>query len=157
MTDVFSIASLSAPWQVHIKSIAKLFAGLPVTGHKSVLVMLFDQQAQAAVYAAIAELGWEAIVIPADCTPSGVEQVIAQTRPAVAVCLPEVFGWVSKLAFLGKCLAIYTCGENGEGTLLDRASHHWEPCSKAPLAVRLPRLLRFNPQGLLASEGAAAQ
>jgi len=58
-----------------------------------------------------------------DSTPALWEAQMAEIKPAVVVCAPEMFGWMSKLAFLNGAAAIYTCGEAGEGTLLFRASH----------------------------------
>ncbi|WP_374523284.1 malonyl-CoA synthase [Hydrogenophaga sp.] len=53
-----------------------------------------------------------------------IEYFIGNAEPAVVVCSPANFGWVSKLAFNAGTRHVYTLGDDRTGTLLDRASHH---------------------------------
>ncbi|QXZ11141.1 malonyl-CoA synthase [Comamonas sp. Y33R10-2] len=52
------------------------------------------------------------------------EYFIGNAEPAVVVCAPGCFGWVSKLAFNNGVGHVYTLGADRTGTLLDRAAHH---------------------------------
>ncbi|CAM4284320.1 malonyl-CoA synthase [Comamonas aquatilis] len=53
-----------------------------------------------------------------------IEYFIGNAEPAVVVCAPESFGWVSKIAFNSGVGHVYTLGTDRSGTLLDRAAHH---------------------------------
>jgi malonyl-CoA/methylmalonyl-CoA synthetase len=53
-----------------------------------------------------------------------IEYFVGNAEPAVVVCSPANFGWVSKIAFKAGTRHVYTLGEDRSGTLLDRASHH---------------------------------
>jgi malonyl-CoA/methylmalonyl-CoA synthetase len=51
-----------------------------------------------------------------------IEYFIGNAEPAVVVCSPKNFGWVSKIAFQAGTKHVYTLGEDRTGTLLDRAA-----------------------------------
>ncbi|MCD2513955.1 malonate--CoA ligase [Comamonas endophytica] len=53
-----------------------------------------------------------------------IEYFIANAEPAVVVCAPANFGWVSKIAFKAGTHAVFTLGEDTSGSLLERAAHH---------------------------------
>jgi len=55
---------------------------------------------------------------------SELEYFIGNAEPAVVVCAPADFGWVSKLAFQAGTQHVYTLGEDRSGSLLDRAAFH---------------------------------
>ena len=149
MTFASPSPTLSEPWSSAVPRIAALLDALPRPPLAPVLLLLPAAQAQTAVLAAAAHLGANVVTMPAHSGQDGVAQAIARTRPFAVVCAPEVFGWVSKLAFLGGCLAIYTCDEEGSGTLLDRAAH----CAPAPAATpsALPTWTILDAQGLPAA------
>ncbi len=48
---------------------------------------------------------------------------IADAEPAVVVCTPANFGWVSQLAFAAGTQYVFTLGDDRSGSLLDRAVH----------------------------------
>lgn len=96
------------------------FAGVPGA---VVWVMLPSPAMRALVHAAARHTGLHAIDGPEVWRQEEVCDALAQASPAVVVCPSEVFGWVSKLAFLQGCRAVYTCGQDGAGSLLDRAAH----------------------------------
>lgn len=52
-----------------------------------------------------------------------IEYFIGNAEPAVVVCTPKNFGWVSKLAFKAGTLHVFTLGDDRTGSLLDRAAH----------------------------------
>ena len=48
---------------------------------------------------------------------------ITDAQPAVVVCSPQHFGWVSAMAFRAGCAAVFTLGDDRTGSLLERAAH----------------------------------
>jgi malonyl-CoA/methylmalonyl-CoA synthetase len=52
-----------------------------------------------------------------------IEYFIGNAEPAVVVCAPNHFGWVSKIAFTAGTEYVFTLGDDRTGTLLERASH----------------------------------
>lgn len=115
-----SESGLPTAWEVPIGRLLAQFAGVPGA---AVWVMLPSPAMRAVVYAAARHAGLHAIDGPEVLRQEEVRDALAQASPAVVICLPEVFGWVSKLAFLQGCRAVYTCGQEGAGSLLDRAAH----------------------------------
>jgi malonyl-CoA/methylmalonyl-CoA synthetase len=60
-----------------------------------------------------------------------IEYFVGNAEPAVVVCSPKNFSWVSKIAFKAGTQAVFTLGESRDGSLLERAAH----MSDAPLCV----------------------
>ncbi|WP_024537062.1 malonate--CoA ligase [Comamonas badia] len=60
-----------------------------------------------------------------------IEYFIGDAQPAVVVCSPEHFGWVSKIAFKAGTRNVFTLGQDRGGSLLERAAH----CSDQHLPV----------------------
>ena len=52
-----------------------------------------------------------------------IEYFIGNAQPAVVVCSPKNFGWVSKIAFKAGTQQVFTLGDDRTGSLLDRAAH----------------------------------
>ncbi len=48
---------------------------------------------------------------------------INDAQPAVVVCAPQNFGWVSQIAFAGGASHVFTLGDDRSGSLLVRATH----------------------------------
>ncbi len=64
-----------------------------------------------------------------------IEYFIGNAEPAVVVCSPHNFTWISRLAFKAGTQHVYTLDEQRGGTLLDRASFHADthtPAVKQP-------------------------
>ncbi|MGZ5270093.1 MAG: malonate--CoA ligase [Ramlibacter sp.] len=53
-----------------------------------------------------------------------IEYFIGNAEPAVVVCSPKNFGWVSKIAFQAGTRNVFTLGDDRTGSLLDRAAVH---------------------------------
>jgi malonyl-CoA/methylmalonyl-CoA synthetase len=49
---------------------------------------------------------------------------VGNAEPAVVVCAPAAFGWVSPIAFQAGTRHVFTLGDDRTGTLLDRAAFH---------------------------------
>lgn len=67
--------------------------------------------------------------------PAEVEYFIGDAEPAVVVCTPDRFGWVSKRAFRAGARAVYTLGADRSGTLLERAVHQPHVQTPAPVGL----------------------
>jgi malonyl-CoA/methylmalonyl-CoA synthetase len=52
-----------------------------------------------------------------------IEYFIGNAEPAVVVCSPKNFGWVSKIAFSAGTQHVFTLGDDRTGSLLERAAH----------------------------------
>jgi malonyl-CoA/methylmalonyl-CoA synthetase len=61
-----------------------------------------------------------------------IEYFVADAEPAVVVCTPKNFGWVSKIAFQGGARHVFTLGDDRTGSLLDRAAHMGDEHDVAP-------------------------
>ncbi len=60
---------------------------------------------------------------------------IGNAEPAVVVCAPKNFGWVSRLAFAAGTTHVFTLGDDRSGSLLQRAAVHSDrhvPARRAP-------------------------
>jgi malonyl-CoA/methylmalonyl-CoA synthetase len=55
---------------------------------------------------------------------SEISYFVANAEPALVVCTPANFGWVSKIAFQAGTRYVVTLDEHRGGSLLERASHH---------------------------------
>ena len=53
-----------------------------------------------------------------------IEYFIGNAEPALVVCAPKNFGWISKIAFLKGTKHVFTLGDDRSGTLLERATVH---------------------------------
>jgi len=53
-----------------------------------------------------------------------IEYFIGNAEPAVVVCSPTNFGWVSKIAFNAGTRHVFTLDDARQGSLLQRAAHH---------------------------------
>jgi malonyl-CoA/methylmalonyl-CoA synthetase len=51
-----------------------------------------------------------------------IEYFVGNAEPAVVVCTPANFGWVSKIAFQAGTQHVFTLGDNRNGSLLERAA-----------------------------------
>ena len=61
-----------------------------------------------------------------------IEYFIGNAEPAVVVCSPKNFGWVSKIAFKAGTQSVFTLGDDRSGSLLERAVH----CSDQHMPVQ---------------------
>ncbi len=53
-----------------------------------------------------------------------IEYFVGNAEPAVVVCSPKNFGWVSRIAFQAGTKNVFTLGDDRTGSLLDRAAQH---------------------------------
>jgi malonyl-CoA/methylmalonyl-CoA synthetase len=53
-----------------------------------------------------------------------IEYFVGNAEPAVVVCTPDNFGWVSQIAFRAGTQHVFTLSDQRTGSLLERAAHH---------------------------------
>lgn len=53
-----------------------------------------------------------------------IEYFVGNAEPAVVVCTPGNFGWVSQIAFRSGTQNVFTLSDQRTGSLLERAAHH---------------------------------
>ena len=61
-----------------------------------------------------------------------IEYFIGNAEPAVVVCSPANFGWVSKIAFKAGTRHVFTLGDDRTGSLLNRAAHQSDQHTPVP-------------------------
>ena len=95
----------------------KLPAGsrIAVQVEKSVEAML--------LYLATLRAGYVFLPLNTAYQSAEIEYFIGNAEPAVVVCTPGNFGWVSKIAFTAGTQHVFTLGDDRTGSLLERAAH----------------------------------
>ena len=61
-----------------------------------------------------------------------IEYFVGNAEPAVFVCTPRNFAWVSKIAFRAGTQNVFTLGDDRSGTLLERAAGHADEHAVVP-------------------------
>lgn len=64
-----------------------------------------------------------------------IEYFVGNAEPAMVVCSPANFGWVSKIAFKAGTRHVFTLGDDRTGSLLSRAAHHSDVHTPATCAA----------------------
>jgi malonyl-CoA/methylmalonyl-CoA synthetase len=90
-------------------------ARIAVQVEKSVEAML--------LYLATLRAGYVFLPLNTAYQKAEIEYFVGNAEPAVVVCTPANFGWVSKIAFQAGTRHVFTLGEDRTGTLLARAAH----------------------------------
>lgn len=113
--------------------IARLLASLDLPAASRVVAQVDKSVEALMLYLGTLRAGHVYVPLNTAYQPAEVEYFIGNAEPAVVVCTPERFGWVSKLAFRTGARAVFTLGADRTGTLLDRAAH--QPDEQMPVAV----------------------
>ena len=91
-------------------------ARIAVQVEKSVEAML--------LYLATLRAGYVFLPLNTAYQSAEIEYFIGNAEPAVVVCSPKNFGWVSKIAFQAGTRNVFTLDDDRTGSLLDRAALH---------------------------------
>ena len=76
-----------------------------------------------ALYLATLRAGYVFLPLNTAYQSGEIEYFIGNAAPAVVVCSPKNFGWVSKIAFKAGTQSVFTLGDDRTGSLLERAVH----------------------------------
>ena len=102
--------------------LANLLESLDLPAGSRVAVQTEKSVEALMLYLAVLRAGLVYLPLNTAYLAAEIEYFIGNAEPAVVVCAPRCFGWVSKLAFKCGTRHVFTLGEDRSGTLLDRAS-----------------------------------
>ncbi len=103
--------------------LANLLAGLNIEPGSRVAVQVEKSPEALMLYLATIRAGYVYLPLNTAYRASEIEYFVADAEPAVVVCSPKNFGWVSNIAFKSGARHVFTLGEQRDGSLLARASH----------------------------------
>ena len=104
--------------------LANLLASLGLPEGSRIAVQTEKSVEALMLYLAVLRSGYVFLPLNTAYQAAEIEYFIGNAEPAVVVCAPKHFAWVSRIAFTAGTAHVYTLGEAREGTLLDRAAHH---------------------------------
>lgn len=104
--------------------IANLLGGLELPARSRIAVQVEKSVEALILYLAVLRSGHVFLPLNTAYQAGEIEYFVGNAEPAVVVCSPANFGWVSKIAFKAGTRHVFTLGDDRTGTLLDRASHH---------------------------------
>ena len=104
--------------------LANLLASLGLPEGSRVAVQTEKSVEALLLYLAVLRAGYVYLPLNSAYQAAEIDYFIANAEPAVVVCSPKAFAWVSRIAFTHGSSHVFTLGEARDGTLLDRAAHH---------------------------------
>lgn len=103
---------------------ANLLASLKLPADSRVAVQVEKSVEAMVLYLATLRAGLVFLPLNTAYQSAEIEYFIGNAEPAVVVCTPANFGWVSKIAFKAGTQSVFTLGDDRTGTLLERAAHY---------------------------------
>ncbi len=104
--------------------IANLLASLNLPDGSRVAVQVEKSVEAMVLYLATLRAGCVFLPLNTAYQSGEIEYFVGNAEPAVVVCTPGNFGWVSKIAFTQGTQHVFTLGDDRTGSLLERAAHH---------------------------------
>ena len=104
--------------------LANLLASLGLPAGSRVAVQTEKSVEALMLYLAVLRAGYVFLPLNTAYQAAEIEYFIGNAEPAVVVCAPKAFAWVSRLAFSAGSTHVFTLGDARDGTLLERAAHH---------------------------------
>ncbi len=104
--------------------VANLLQSLDLAPGARVAVQVEKSVEAMVLYLATLRAGYVFLPLNTAYQSAEIEYFIGNAEPAVVVCSPSNFGWVSKIAFKAGTNSVFTLGDDRTGSLLDRAAHH---------------------------------
>jgi malonyl-CoA/methylmalonyl-CoA synthetase len=112
--------------------LANLIGSLGLPPDSRIAVQVEKSVEALMLYLAVLRAGHVYLPLNSAYQAAEIEYFIGNAEPAVVVCAPADFGWVSRIAFLAGTKHVYTLGSDRTGTLLDRAA--FQPDRHEPVA-----------------------
>ncbi len=103
--------------------IANLLQSLDIPGGSRIAVQVEKSVEALMLYLATLRAGYVFLPLNTAYLSAEIEYFIGNAEPAVVVCSPRNFGWVSKIAFTAGTKHVFTLGDDRTGSLLERAAH----------------------------------
>jgi malonyl-CoA/methylmalonyl-CoA synthetase len=121
---------------------ANLLASLELPAGSRIAVQVEKSVEAMMLYLATLRAGYVFLPLNTAYQSAEIEYFIGNAEPAVVVCSPKNFGWVSKIAFQAGTGHVFTLGDDRTGSLLERAVHHGDrhevaACTEDDLAAIL--------------------
>ena len=104
--------------------LANLLASLGLPAGSRIAVQTEKSVEALMLYLAVLRAGYVFLPLNTAYQSAEIEYFIGNAEPAVVVCSPKNFAWVSRIAFSAGTGHVFTLGDAREGTLLERAAHH---------------------------------
>ncbi|HSV82497.1 MAG TPA: malonyl-CoA synthase [Ramlibacter sp.] len=104
--------------------IANLLQSLGLEEGARVAVQVEKSVEAVMLYLATLRAGYAFLPLNTAYQKAEIEYFVGNAEPAVVVCSPANFGWISKIAFQAGTRHVFTLGEDRNGTLLQRAGQH---------------------------------
>jgi acyl-CoA synthetase (AMP-forming)/AMP-acid ligase II len=101
--------------------IANLLASLELPEGSRVAVQVEKSVEAMLLYLATLRAGYVFLPLNTAYQSAEIEYFIGNAEPAVVVCSPKNFGWVSQIAFTAGTKHVFTLGDDRTGSLLERA------------------------------------
>jgi malonyl-CoA/methylmalonyl-CoA synthetase len=114
--------------------LANLLASLDLPPASRVAVQVDKSVEALMLYLAVLRAGHVVLPLNSAYLASEIGYFVGNAEPAVLVCTPKNFGWVSKIAFQAGTGHVFTLGDDRSGTLLERAL--LQPAVHTPVACR---------------------
>jgi malonyl-CoA/methylmalonyl-CoA synthetase len=102
---------------------ANLLVSLKLPAGSRIAVQVEKSVEALMLYLATLRAGYVFLPLNAAYQSAEIEYFIGNAAPAVVVCAPKAFGWVSKIAFKSGTQHVFTLGDDRTGSLLERAVH----------------------------------
>ena len=102
---------------------ANLLASLNLPDGARIAVQVEKSVEALVLYLATLRAGYVFLPLNTAYQSAEIEYFIGNAEPAVVVCSPKNFGWVSKIAFKAGTQNVFTLGDDRTGSLLERAAH----------------------------------
>ncbi|RZI41621.1 malonyl-CoA synthase [Herbaspirillum sp. HC18] len=102
--------------------IANLLANLNLPKDSRIAVQVEKSPEALMLYLATIRAGYVYLPLNTAYRAAEIEYFIGNAEPAVVVCSPQNFGWVSKIAFTSGTKHVFTLGDDRQGSLLNRAA-----------------------------------
>lgn len=103
--------------------LANLLASLDIPAGSRVAAHTDKSVEALLLYLATLRAGFVYLPLNTAYQQAELEYFIGNAEPAIVVCSPRNFSWLSKLAFQRGVKHVFTLGDDRSGTLLERASH----------------------------------
>jgi malonyl-CoA/methylmalonyl-CoA synthetase len=104
--------------------IANLLASLKLEEGARIAVQVEKSVEAMMLYLATLRAGYVFLPLNTAYQKGEIEYFVGNAEPAVVVCSPANFGWVSKIAFQAGTHHVFTLGDERNGSLLERAAQH---------------------------------
>lgn len=103
---------------------ANLLASLDLPAGSRIAVQVEKSVEAMLLYLATLRAGHVFLPLNTAYQSNEIAYFVGNAEPAVVVCTPGNFGWVSKIAFTAGTQHVFTLGDDRSGSWLERAAHH---------------------------------